>query len=89
MNDLEGAIKKGDTSLEEECRDLLSLATTRVFSHLVLRDPQFKFIGVIGPVPEESGGDLPTTMGGHERMLLEKFFCDDGKESDEDAPAIP
>ncbi|KAE8789214.1 hypothetical protein D1007_36601 [Hordeum vulgare] len=77
MKELEGVINKVDNALEEECRDLLSLAETRIFIHLLLRDPHFEFAWVMGPVPEESHGNMATTMRGHVCMLIEKFSYND------------
>ncbi|KAE8772815.1 hypothetical protein D1007_55119 [Hordeum vulgare] len=57
VTELEGAAKKVDNILEGECRNVFSLAATRVFSHLLLREPHFKFEGVMGPLPQESHGD--------------------------------
>ncbi|KAE8791504.1 hypothetical protein D1007_33947 [Hordeum vulgare] len=51
MKELEGGTKKVDVIVEEECRDLFFVVATRVFSHLLLRDPSFKFKEVMGPEP--------------------------------------
>ncbi|KAE8791825.1 hypothetical protein D1007_33718 [Hordeum vulgare] len=87
VKDLEGAAKKVDDILEE-CCDLFSMAATRVFSHLLLRDPRFEFKEVMGPVPEESCYDLATTMEGHVNMLPGNFFSGDGKEPGEEPPVL-
>ncbi|KAE8791662.1 hypothetical protein D1007_33865 [Hordeum vulgare] len=50
---LEAAITQMDMILDNECRDLIFTAATRVFSHLHLRDPGFDLISVIMPVPAE------------------------------------
>ncbi|KAE8770276.1 hypothetical protein D1007_58015 [Hordeum vulgare] len=46
VKELEGAAKKVDIILEEECHDLFS-----VFNHLLLRGPHFEFKEVMVPVP--------------------------------------
>ncbi|KAE8820113.1 hypothetical protein D1007_01812 [Hordeum vulgare] len=66
----------------------LSMAVTYVFSHLLLHDPCFKFEEVMGPVPEESHGNLVAAMEGHTDMLLGKFFYDDGEEPGEETPVL-
>ncbi|KAE8818357.1 hypothetical protein D1007_03996 [Hordeum vulgare] len=80
MKELEGAAKRVDGILKEDCRDLFFVAATHVFNHLVLRDPLFMFNEVMGPVPEESRGDLAAVVEGHVNILLGKFFCGDGEE---------
>ncbi|KAE8820969.1 hypothetical protein D1007_00998 [Hordeum vulgare] len=80
VKELYGATKKVDGILEEEYRDLFSVAVTRVLIHLLVRDPRFKFEEVMGPVLEESRGDMAVTMKGHMNMLLGKIFYDDGEE---------
>ncbi|KAE8793864.1 hypothetical protein D1007_31453 [Hordeum vulgare] len=87
--ELEGMAKKVESILEEECHDIFFVAATRTFCHLLLRDPQFKFEEVMGPVPEESSSNLVTAMEGHICMLLEKFSCDDDEEPDEEPLAFP
>ncbi|KAE8819558.1 hypothetical protein D1007_02544 [Hordeum vulgare] len=89
VKQLEGATKKVDNILEEECRDLFSLAATHVFGHLLLRDPHFEFEEVVGPVPEESCSDLATSVEGHVNTLLGKLFCDDGEEPSKEPLALP
>ncbi|KAE8795692.1 hypothetical protein D1007_29407 [Hordeum vulgare] len=88
MKEIEGVIRKVDNTLEE-CRDFLSVVASHVFNHILLRDPCFKFAGVTGHVPKKSSGNSATPVGGHVRMLLEKFSCDDDEESDEQPPAMP
>ncbi|KAE8777569.1 hypothetical protein D1007_49640 [Hordeum vulgare] len=89
VKELEGAIKKVDNIVEQECHDLFSVAATYVFSHLLLRDPRFEFALVMGPALEEFRGNLATAVGGHVHTPLEKFSCDNGEESSKDSPAIP
>ncbi|KAE8817742.1 hypothetical protein D1007_04604 [Hordeum vulgare] len=55
--ELEGAIKKVDGILKEECRDLFLVAATCIFNHLLLCDPCFVFAGVMGSMLEESRGN--------------------------------
>ncbi|KAE8798375.1 hypothetical protein D1007_26471 [Hordeum vulgare] len=88
MKELEGASKKVDNILEEECCDLFSVVVTCVFSHLILHDLLLEFEGVMGPVPEESHSDLATTMEDHVRTLLDKFLCDADEESDKEPHAL-
>ncbi|KAE8815081.1 hypothetical protein D1007_07586 [Hordeum vulgare] len=88
VTELEGADKMVDSILEEECRDLFSVAGTRVFSHLLLHDPHFNFEEMMGSMPEESHGDLATPMEGHLRTLVKKFSCDDDEEPSEEHPAF-
>ena len=38
---MEAAVKKQDGIVKEECRDLLNVAGTCIFSNLLLADPQF------------------------------------------------
>ncbi|KAE8783914.1 hypothetical protein D1007_42555 [Hordeum vulgare] len=80
MKVLEGAAKKVEGILEEKCCDLFFVAATRVFTHLLLHDPSFKFDEVMGPVPDESRDDLAASMEGHVNTPLAKFFCSDGEE---------
>ncbi|KAE8772447.1 hypothetical protein D1007_55584 [Hordeum vulgare] len=80
VKELEGTAKKVDNKLEEECHDLFSMAATRIFSHILLCDPRFEFEEVMGPVPEQSCGDLAIAMEDHVNMLLGKFFCGNGEE---------
>ncbi|KAE8792929.1 hypothetical protein D1007_32431 [Hordeum vulgare] len=89
VKELEGAAKKVDIILEEECRDLFSVAATHVFSPLLLCDPHIEFKEVMGHVLEESSGDLATIMESHLRTLLEKLSCDDHEEPGEEPPAFP
>ncbi|KAE8816504.1 hypothetical protein D1007_05836 [Hordeum vulgare] len=89
IKELEGMVKKVDNILEEECRDLFTMAATRAFNHLLLRDPHFEFEEVMGPVPEESSGDLATAMEGHMHTLLEKFSCNDDEEPSKEPSALP
>ncbi|KAE8783291.1 hypothetical protein D1007_43281 [Hordeum vulgare] len=86
--ELEGEAKKVYKILEEECYDLFSVAATRVFSHVLLRDPRFEFKEVMGPIPEESDGNLPAALEAHVNTLLGKFFCGDGKDPDEVPPVL-
>ncbi|KAE8769371.1 hypothetical protein D1007_59069 [Hordeum vulgare] len=89
MKELEGTAKKVDYILEEECRDLLSLAVTRMSSHLLLRDPHFKFEEVMGTVPEESRDDLAVVVEVHVHTLLKKFSYDDYEEPSMEPPLLP
>ncbi|KAE8790969.1 hypothetical protein D1007_34616 [Hordeum vulgare] len=57
VEELDDATLKVDGILEDECRDLFYVATTHVFSHLLLRDPSFNFNEVICPVPKDSRED--------------------------------
>ncbi|KAE8801309.1 hypothetical protein D1007_23099 [Hordeum vulgare] len=66
----------------------LLLVATRAFSHLLLRDPRFKFEKVMGPMPEESCGNLAATMEVHMNTLPGKFFHGDDKELGEELPVI-
>ncbi|XP_037427309.1 protein SLOW WALKER 1-like [Triticum dicoccoides] len=49
MEQLEDGAQKVDNILEEECGDLFFVAATRVFSHLLHRDPTFDFNKVMAP----------------------------------------
>ncbi|KAI4984262.1 hypothetical protein ZWY2020_047960 [Hordeum vulgare] len=89
VKELVGAINMVNNTVEEECHDLLSLAASHVFQHVLLRDPRFEFAGVKGPMPEESCGNLANAIGGHVRTLLEKFSCDDDGESDKEPLSMP
>ncbi|KAE8818102.1 hypothetical protein D1007_04207 [Hordeum vulgare] len=89
MKELEGASKKVDNVLEGECRDLFSMVATRVFNHLLLRDPHFKFERLMRPVAEESSSDLAAAMGDHVCALLVRFSCDNDEDSGEEPPAMP
>ncbi|KAE8803524.1 hypothetical protein D1007_20599 [Hordeum vulgare] len=80
VKELEGATKKVDDILEEECCELFFLAVTRHLSHLLRCDPRFKFDEVMGPMPEESCGNLVPDVDGHMNILLGKFFYSDGEE---------
>ncbi|KAE8811506.1 hypothetical protein D1007_11895 [Hordeum vulgare] len=60
------------------------MAMTRIFGHLLLRDPHFEFEGVMGPVPEESRGKLATTMEVYVLTLLEKLSYNDDEEFNEE-----
>ncbi|KAE8803528.1 hypothetical protein D1007_20604 [Hordeum vulgare] len=88
VKELEDAPKKLDDILEEECRNLFSRGATRVFSHLFLRDPIFKFEEVMDPVHEESCGDLAAAVEGHLNMLLGNFFCGDSKKLGEEPRVV-
>ncbi|KAE8813169.1 hypothetical protein D1007_09676 [Hordeum vulgare] len=89
MTELEGMAKKVDKLLEEECHDLFSVTATRIFIHLLLRDPHFKLEDMIGPVPEDARGDLAASIEAHVRMLLKVFSCDNDEEPDKEPPALP
>ncbi|KAE8771430.1 hypothetical protein D1007_56696 [Hordeum vulgare] len=86
VKELEGTTKKEDNILKQECRDLFSVAATRVFIQLILRNPPFGFEEVIGPVPVDSCVDLAAAVVSHVRMLLEKFSCNDNNGPDEEPP---
>ncbi|KAE8772633.1 hypothetical protein D1007_55327 [Hordeum vulgare] len=86
---LEGATKKVDNVVEEECRDVFTVAMTRLFSHLLMEDPHFEFKRVMGAMLEESCCHLATPMGGHVHVLLEKISCDNEEESGEEPPTLP
>lgn len=79
---LQDGARKVDGILEEECRDLFSLAATCVFSHLLHGDPNFDFGKVIGLVPEELRDGLAGAVEGHVDVLLGKFSCSGGEGSD-------
>lgn len=85
--ELEGASCKVDAILESECRSLLSLAATSVFSHLFLRNPDFDFSEVIGPVPEESRASTAESVAAHTAALVGKFSCSGGDKGSEDDAA--
>ncbi|KAE8786116.1 hypothetical protein D1007_40134 [Hordeum vulgare] len=78
MKELDSTTKKVDGILEEECHDLFSVVAASSVT------PCFLFEEVMGPVPEESRGDLAAAMEGHMNTLLGKFFCSDGEEPDKD-----
>ncbi|KAE8774147.1 hypothetical protein D1007_53574 [Hordeum vulgare] len=88
VTELEGTTKRVKVILEEECRGLFLVVVTRVFSHLLLPDPCFKFDKMMGPVSDESHGDLAVAMEGHMNMLLGKFFCSDDEEPDEEPRVV-
>ncbi|KAE8770801.1 hypothetical protein D1007_57397 [Hordeum vulgare] len=88
MRELEGVSKKVYDIMEEECRNLFNLATTIVFSHLILRNPCFKSDEVMDPMLEESRNNLAAVVEGHVSALLGKFFCIDGEDPDEEPPVI-
>ncbi|KAE8815475.1 hypothetical protein D1007_06935 [Hordeum vulgare] len=70
MEELEDTTQKVGDILEEECRDLFSLAATCVFSHLLLYDSGFNFGEAICPIPKESHGDLAEAIESHVSALL-------------------
>lgn len=80
VEEFKDATQKVDGILEEECRDLFSMAATHVFSHLLLRNPGFNFSEVIGPVPEESRDVLVEAVESHVNALLGKFSCSSDEE---------
>lgn len=87
VEELESAACKVDTILEGECHSLLSLAATRVFSHLFLRNPDFDFSEVIGPIPEESRESTAELVAAHMVALLGRFSCGGGGEGSDDTVA--
>ncbi|KAE8770654.1 hypothetical protein D1007_57576 [Hordeum vulgare] len=88
VKELVGATKKLDDTLEEQYRDIFSVAVTRVFRHLLLRDPYFKFEEFMGPVPEESSSDLAFAVEGHMNTLLGMFLYGNYEEPDKEPPAL-
>ena len=70
---LEVGAKKVGGIIEEESRDLLTQAATRIFSHLLNADPNFDFGKVIAPVPEEVRDTLGKAVEDHVDALHEHF----------------
>ncbi|KAE8806739.1 hypothetical protein D1007_17098 [Hordeum vulgare] len=88
MKELEGVVKKVDEILEEEFHDLFFMEAARIFSHLLLHDPLFKFDEVMGLMLEKFRGNLVAAVEGHVNTLLGKFFCANGEEPGEEPPFI-
>ena len=44
---MDAAVEKQDDIVEEECRDLLNITGTRIFTNLLLTDPQFDLATVL------------------------------------------
>jgi hypothetical protein len=70
---LEAGAKRVNGIIEDECRDLLFQAATRIFSHLLRTDPNFDFDRVIAPVPEELPDSLGKAVEDYVDALLVKF----------------
>ena len=62
-----------DPMAEEESRVLSSAALTRVFSHLLLRDPTARLDELLEPVGDEHCAAAATAMKGQVEALLKKF----------------
>ncbi|KAE8793866.1 hypothetical protein D1007_31455 [Hordeum vulgare] len=80
-----GRDPEGDVILEDECRDLFSVAGTRVFTRLLLHEPNFNFDKVTCPVHEESRDDLAKDVESHISTLLGKLSHSSAEEPGEAA----
>ena len=70
---LEGGAKKVGQIIEEECRNLLTQASKRVFSHLLRTNPCFDFEAVIAPIPEVIHDSLGEAVDDHVNTLNAQF----------------
>ncbi|XP_020165789.1 uncharacterized protein [Aegilops tauschii subsp. strangulata] len=73
---LEGSAEKVRQLVDEESRDLLARASTRVFSHLLRSDPDFDFQAVIDPVPRTIHDALGEWAEDHVDDLITRFTSD-------------
>src|SRR5664279_2320957 len=83
---LEAAATGVDNIVDEECRDLLSVAATRVFSNLYHANPGFDFSPVLKPVEREFAAALVKEVTGPVEALLQLYVRGDEAEKggDED-----
>ncbi|KAI4995829.1 hypothetical protein ZWY2020_037917 [Hordeum vulgare] len=70
---LEDAVVQVDKILDNKCRDLFFEAATRVFSHLLLREPGFDFYSVILPVPTVVRHTAAEAVKGPVEALVKRF----------------
>lgn len=70
---LESGAKRVNGIIEDECRELLGQAATRIFSNLLRADANFDFNRVMPPVPPELRDGLGKVVEDHVDALLEKF----------------
>ena len=59
LGKLEENVASVNERVEEECRDLLSFATRRIFINLAILDPTFDYATVTAPVDPRPGGPRP------------------------------
>ena len=74
-----------DDTIEEECRELLGLAATHIFSNLHRIDPKFDFSLVLRPVEPELSVALMKAVMEHVRALIEVYGR--GDEAGEGGPS--
>nr|XP_020182760.1 MAP7 domain-containing protein 1-like [Aegilops tauschii subsp. strangulata] len=70
---LEEVVEGVGPMAEAEARVLSSVALTRVFSHLHLRDPSARLDELLEPIPEEHCAATATAVQGQVEALLKKF----------------
>ncbi|KAE8803179.1 hypothetical protein D1007_20949 [Hordeum vulgare] len=70
---LEDAVIQMDEVLNSECRDLFAEAATRVFSHLLLREPGFDFGSVILSVPAKARNGAAEAVKGLVEALVKRL----------------
>jgi hypothetical protein len=73
MKRLEDGAARMDDIIMAECRNLLSQATTRVFSNLFRIDADFDIGRVMCPVPVELHDGLEKEVRDHMEALVQKF----------------
>ncbi|KAE8805960.1 hypothetical protein D1007_17871 [Hordeum vulgare] len=70
---LEVGAEKAHALAEERSRDLLSQATSDVFSHLLHLDPDFDFAAIVDPVPEMIRAAVAEWVEVHMEGLVTRF----------------
>ena len=82
---LEESAADVDTVIDEECRELLGIAATCVFSNLHLANPNFDFSSVLRPVETKYPAALEKEVRKHVDALVELYVRVDGDgEEDQD-----
>ncbi|MBI0384628.1 hypothetical protein JBE27_52325, partial [Streptomyces albiflaviniger] len=73
VESLEQIVSGVNTIVEDECRELLSIAATRVFSHLRRLNPRFDFSSVLGPVDPRIAIALDKMVRPHVEALVQAY----------------
>ena len=76
--------------VEDECRELLSIAATRVFSNLRRIDPGFDFSSVLRPVEPRLAVALEKEVRAHVEALVQAYGrSDEASDSGDSGEELP
>ncbi|KAE8792090.1 hypothetical protein D1007_33414 [Hordeum vulgare] len=76
MERFEAGAQQVGVLIEEESRDLVSQALTRLFSNLLRSNPHFDFEAAMAPVPKAICGALGKAVRDHVESLRAQFAPD-------------